>query len=726
LPGSLAGSVSLATLEVTQGQRRFAFAFAVAMLAIACAATALARIPGYADPSVLAALIGAVIVTEVLSACLLFNQFLESRALWIAVVSAGYLATGLIVVGYLLTFPGVFSPHGFFAANDETALTLWCVWHLSFPFAALVAALAKWRAKPIASGRRPSALLLGLIAVCLLATTLLVYYCSRYASALPILLDANGFTPLMVRDVLPAICLVDVAAIASLVRRRAVTPLELWLPVAVLASMLDAIMGVIAARYSVVWYIGKFFAVASSSIMLTIYLAEIARISKALASANAQLHAISEHIARHDAVTGLPNRSNFEERVRAELLQESDRDRHVALLHVNLDRLGTINEAMGKATGDEVLREIGRRLVAGMRREDVVASLGGDEFGILLANAFPVRDFTAVAQDVQASIRQSLLAGGHRVFPSASIGIGIAPNDAITAEGLLGAAAAAMDLAKRSGGNQVRYYRAAMHEAAVERIRIESEMRTGLLRRQFRVYYQPIVDIASGRTVGAEALLRWEHPQHGLRSPDAFIPAAEQNGLMVPLGAWVLETVASQMRHWYDAGIDVGVAVNVSVREFQDPGFFDRLSEALRSQRVRPETLTVEITESLAIDESEQTRQTFSRCRDLGVNLSLDDFGTSHACLANVKRLPITSLKIDKSFIRDLPQNRTDAAIVTAVLAFAKNLGLSAVAEGIETLEQHEWLRGAGCALAQGYLFAPPMPVERFEARLRSEQRQTA
>lgn len=696
----------------------------IAMVVLAIVAIAVGRTPGHNNPSVLAALMGAVIVTELLSACLLFGQFLEIRQAWLAAVGAAYLFSGECIIGYLLTFPHVFSTNGFFGANEQTSLSLWLVWHAAFPLGLVVASVLKNKSRSHPLTRRRARRTLGWLTLsCTMAAAIAVWLVSRNAHALPVMLDAHGFTPLTVRGILPLISLLDVAALALLLKKRASTTLELWLPIALLASLLDAVMGVISERYSIVWYTGKFFAVASSSVMLTVFLAEIARISKALAQATLRLRAVSDHIARHDAVTNLPNRAALQERMDDALLRAREHGNRTALFHVNLDRFRIVNEAVGTAAGDQLLREFGRRIGEAAGRESFVACTCGADFVVLPTAARTPKDVAARVNDIMASLRQPYIVGGRRIFPSASIGISVAPVDADDAEALLDAAATAMHLAKSSGGNQFRFYCSSMHTAAIEQLDMEADLRSALRRRQFRVYYQPIVDITTRRTVSAEALLRWEHPRHGLVAPDKFIPAAELNGTIIQIGAWVLDTVARQVRNWQEQGTMIPVAVNVSAREFQDPAFYDRVAATITRNRIDPALLTIEVTESLAIDDSDETKRTFARCRELGVGLSLDDFGTSHACLASVKRLPINTLKIDKAFVAELATNRTDAAIATAILSFAKSLGLTTVAEGIETVEQLEWLRSAGCGLGQGFLFSRPVPAAEFEQHLGAERR---
>lgn len=709
--------------DVSDKQRWAARRVAVAMAIVAVVAIAFGRSPGHVNSGVLASLMGAVVVTELLSAALLFNRFVGSRALWLGAVGAGYFFIGCCVIAYLLTFPGVFSRAGYFGANEQTALTIWCVWHAVFPLAILVALILRAKTVRAPAAREALRVVGSCIALSVILAALLAYLIIRNSSVLPELMNERGFTLLMVGGVLPFICGLDVIALIALARQRSQKAIEVWLPIAVLASMLDAIMGVIASRYSIVWYVGKFFAVTSSSIMMTVFLTEIAQISKALARANRELRAVAEHISRHDALTDLPNRSLLEKCLRETLLSDAERGSRTALLHVNLDHFRTINEAIGMAAGDEFLREVARRLCASARREHVVACLGGDDFVVLFSQIAGIEEVAEFARALSGTLRQSFLASGQRIFPSASIGIAVTPEDGIDAEALLGAATAAMNIAKQSGGNQTSFYQSCMRSTAVERIRLESELRTALRHRQLLVYYQPIVDLMTRRTVGAEALIRWQHPRRGLLTPDAFIASAEQNGLIVQVGSWVLETVTRQMGAWDERGMHVPVAVNVSVREFRDPGFFEHLCETIRGSGISPEMLTIEVTETLAIDEAEQTRQTLAACRELGVRISLDDFGTNHACLANIKRLPITTLKIDKTFIRDVAKSPTDAAIVTAILSFAKSLDFVTVAEGVEAVDQLQWLRSAGCAYAQGYLFARPIPAREFEERFVEEAR---
>lgn len=695
------------------------------MILVALCAVAFGRTAGQANNAVLATLMGAVIVTELLSASLLYNQFFQSRAWWLAPIATGYAFVGLCVVGYLLTFPNVFSRHGYFGANGETALLMWCAWHAGFPLA-IIAGMAARNRSAQASLRTVQRTIAATIVASAVVSAALLYLCIRAAPFIPLLMAGHTFTPLMVRGVLPLICAIDVVAVLFLLRRGSSTTVEVWLPVAVLASMLDAVMGVIAPRYSIVWYVGKFFAVTSSTTIVSVFLLEIAHVTNALAHANGRLRALSEHLARHDGVTDLPNRTLLEEKLTDALAEGPGHDARVALLRVNLDHFATINEAMGMSAGDTLLRESARRLGVTVRKAHFVACTGGDDFAIVLPRAGSPDEIASAAEHVLKGLRQSFVASGHRIFPSGSIGIAVAPDDGRDAETLLGAAAAAMDAAKRSGGNQLCFYHSSMRQASVERIAMESQLRAALRQRQFVVYYQPIVDIATRQTAGAEALVRWKHPERGLIAPDAFIPSAEQSGLIVPIGVFVMRTAARQARLWFEQGLRYPISVNVSVREFRDPAFFDNICKILDQERILPELLCIEVTETLAIDDAEQTQQTLAACRERGVRISLDDFGTSHACLANVKRLPITTLKIDKMFVRDLGHSRTDGAIVTAILAFAKSLGLTTVAEGVETMEQLQWLRSAGCAYAQGYLFSKPIPADAFEAHVVAERRRTA
>jgi diguanylate cyclase (GGDEF)-like protein len=709
-------------LPVTVGQQSTARYVATSMLVVAIAASMLGRWAASAHTGVLAAIMGAVIITELLSAALLFNQFVESRAAWLAAVATGYTFVGFCVVGYLLTFPGVFSAGGFFGASLPTALLVWCIWHAGFPLAALAGVwLRRARRRVAISTSRVVAWCVGASAV---ASAAALYFCIHAAPVLPDLLDAHGFTPLMTRGVLPAICILDALAAVAIVQTSSPSTAELWLPVALIASMLDAIMGVIAPRYAVVWYVGKFFALASSTTIVSVYLVEIAAVSRALTHANAKLRSLSEHLARYDPVTELPNRSVLQEHVRDRLDHAKRGEGRIAVLHVSLDHFSTISEAMGMSAADDLLRESAHRL-ASLRGEHLVACTGGGDFVVVLASA-GTSEITATADDILRAMRQSFVAGGHRIFPSGSLGVAVAPDDGADPESILGAAAAAMEIAKQDGGNQVRFYRSSMRKASVERIALEAELRSALRSSELVVHYQPIVDVGTRKIAGVEALVRWMHPQRGLVGPDAFIPSAEQNGLIVPIGKFVLRTALRQMRSWISRGVRLPVSVNVSVREFRDPGFFDHLCGALAAERVPPELLCIEVTETLAIDDAEQTRQTLSACRDLGLRISLDDFGTSHACLANVKRLPITSLKIDKLFVRDLVSSRTDAAIATAILSFAKSLQLVTVAEGVETPEQLQWLRSAGCAYAQGFLFSKAVPAEAIELQLRDQRLRTA
>jgi diguanylate cyclase (GGDEF)-like protein len=388
-------------------------------------------------------------------------------------------------------------------------------------------------------------------------------------------------------------------------------------------------------------------------------------------------------------------------------------DRLVALLFLDLDRFKVINDTLSHDTGDQILQSVFQRLKKCVRHSDTVARLGGDEFAILLTHIAQTSDIAPIAQEILDALCQPLQLGEHEVFVTASMGISIYPYDGDETGILLQHADIAMHQAKDRGKNNYQFYTTEMNTRSVGQLNLESALRRGLERREFLIHYQPQVDLQSGRIVGVEALIRWQHPERGLVSPAEFIPLLEETGLIVPVGEWVLQSACEQARAWEDAGISpTYVSVNLSARQFGAASFLAVVDQLRKEARLDARLLELEITESVLMQEGDNSLQTLEALQAMGIRIAIDDFGTGYSSLAYLKRFPIHTLKIDRTFIKDLPRDGDDAAIVTAVISLARGLGLNVVAEGVETAEQLRFLRSRSCDTVQGFIFSKPLPAE--------------
>jgi diguanylate cyclase (GGDEF)-like protein/PAS domain S-box-containing protein len=425
-----------------------------------------------------------------------------------------------------------------------------------------------------------------------------------------------------------------------------------------------------------------------------------------------------EHLAHHDFLTDLPNRSLLRDRLDVALAQARRDGQLVAALFIDLDRLKVVNDTLGHAAGDRMLREAAARLAGCTREGDTVARLGGDEFMVVLPNLDDARGAAVAAQKIRESLAQVTELNGQEVFVSASIGVSLFPADAADAETLIRNADAAMYSAKRHGGDNYQFYTADLNVQVQERLAIEQGLRVARERNEFSLVYQPKIDLESGRMIGVEALLRWQHPSVGLISPGRFIPLAEETGLIIPIGEWVLRTACEQIRAWRDAGIELPVAVNLSACQFRQRNLAHTIHRILSETGVPPKCLELEITESDVMENAEIAIATLDELKARGVSISVDDFGTGYSSLSYLKRFPLDVLKIDRSFVRDIAVDSDDAAIVEAIIALARSLEIKVVAEGVETEDQMAFLNRAGCDYAQGYLFSQPVESGQIPALL--------
>lgn len=419
-----------------------------------------------------------------------------------------------------------------------------------------------------------------------------------------------------------------------------------------------------------------------------------------------------QYLASHDLLTGLPNRALFLDRLAHALVWAGRRGRICAVLFLDCDRFKMINDTLGHEAGDRVLQTFADRLGACVRSGDTVARLGGDEFAVLLGDVARPDHVPAVAAKILSAIAQPVEAQGRELFVTTSVGISVSPPDAGDSADLLKNAEAAMYRAKEAGRNCYEFYSADMSAKAVERLSLETALRHALEREQFVLYYQPQVDLGSRRLIGFEALIRWRHPDFGLVPPARFVPLLEETGLIVPVGEWVLRTACAQMNAWRASALNARVAVNLSARQFKDAKLAPMIARTLSESRFDPRYLELEITESVVMDDAETAAQTLADLGAKGVRLAIDDFGTGYSSLSYLKRFPIDTLKIDSSFVRDIPGDADDAAIVGAIIALAHRLDIAVVAEGVETQAQLDFLRARHCNAVQGYFFGQPKPAD--------------
>jgi diguanylate cyclase (GGDEF)-like protein/PAS domain S-box-containing protein len=416
------------------------------------------------------------------------------------------------------------------------------------------------------------------------------------------------------------------------------------------------------------------------------------------------------HMAYHDALTGLPNRALLEDRLKLALAQAQRTGQPFAIVSMDVDRLKIINDTLGHAAGDQLLKAIADRLRANTRDTDTVARVGGDEFILLMPGGARGPGAGTIGTKILDAFHRPFEVEGREVHASPSIGIAVYPDDGDGADTLLRNADAAMYKAKRQG-NGFQIYTPSLNKATAERMLLENDLRHALERDELLLYYQPQAEVGSGRIFGVEALIRWQHPTLGLVAPDHFIGLAEETGLIVPVGEWVLRQACEQGRKWHAAGIDdLTIAVNISVRQFLQPDLAGVIGRVLARSGLPARCLELEITESTAMEDLEASGQVLRTLQDMGVRIAIDDFGTGHSSLSYLKNFPIQTLKIDRSFVKDIPADPNDAAIASAAIAMAHSLGLSVIAEGVETAEQLEFLRERSCDAFQGYLISRPVP----------------
>ncbi|MEO5356863.1 MAG: EAL domain-containing protein [Nitrospirae bacterium YQR-1] len=422
-----------------------------------------------------------------------------------------------------------------------------------------------------------------------------------------------------------------------------------------------------------------------------------------------------QYLAHFDSLTDLPNRTLFYDRLSHTLGHSRRYNQMFALLFLDLDGFKYVNDTLGHDMGDLLLKKAAKKLPVCVRDTDTVAHVGGDEFVIILPFIKKTQDAALVAEKIIESISEPYYLDGHECFVGASIGISIYPTDGDDIDTLLKNSDIAMYQAKEKGRNNYQFFNSEMNTKALRRLKLENNLRKALERDEFVLYYQPKINLSTGKVCAVEALIRWVNPQYGLISPLEFIPLAEETGLIIPIGEWVLRTACRESVQWQRAGgVALVMAVNLSARQFKSEDFIKTIEDVLSDTQLRPELLELELTESIVMEDAERTIKILRSVRDKGIHIAIDDFGMGYSSLSYLKRFPICRLKIDKSFVRDITTDPDDEAISTAIIAMAHSLKLDVTAEGVETLEQLEFLRALKCDEAQGYLFSRPVPSKDF------------
>jgi len=427
-----------------------------------------------------------------------------------------------------------------------------------------------------------------------------------------------------------------------------------------------------------------------------------------------------EYLASHDSLTGLPNRDMFNRLLHSAMADAWRRQLQFALLFIDLDRFKIINDSLGHEAGDTLLAEIASRLRQNLGSGDIVARLGGDEFVVILEHSAERDDIEGIARKLLAAVSQPVQLSGYECHATASIGIATFPEHGSDVHTLTKNADMAMYLAKEDGKNNFRFFTKAVKMQSIERLTLENCLRQALARNEFSLHYQPKVDLGTGQITGVEALLRWTHVEHGMLPPGQFIPLAEETGLIVPIGRWVLREACAQNMAWQRCGLrPVSMAVNLSPRQFSDENLLQDIDEALAASGMLPVLLQLEVTESMMKRDVARAIRVLDAIQSRGIRIAIDDFGTGYSSMSLMKQFPIDTIKIDRSFVRDLPDDTEDQAIAQAIISMGRALGMTIVAEGVETVEQETFLRAHGCDEMQGFLFSRPLPPEGLADLLR-------
>jgi len=429
------------------------------------------------------------------------------------------------------------------------------------------------------------------------------------------------------------------------------------------------------------------------------------------------------HRHEYDSLTNLPNRSLLREQLNQVLDKQKELPGMIPVVTLSLDRINRINSTLGHDIGDSVLCKVAQRLSNCRENINIVARLEAAEFAIVIQPVTEKQDAAKIAQKILDIVAQPMIVKGSELYLTASIGISLSPSDASDGDQLLKNAYTAMYNSQQQGGNNYQFYMAKIADSSINIFNQETCLRNALKRSEFEVYYEPQIEIKTGKIIGAEALVRWNHPERGRVSPGEFIPMAEEMGLIAPLGEWVLETACRQTKAWQTQGLPpLRVAVNLSARQFEQKNLTERVSQILRETNLDPKCLELELTEGLILQEETAAHQAFTVWRDMGIRIAIDDFGTGYSSLSYPKRFPFDAIKIDKSFIRDIADDRQNAAITIAIIQMAHYMNMTVIAEGVENESELAFLCAHGCDEIQGYFFSPALPRDEFEALLKSDK----
>ena len=430
------------------------------------------------------------------------------------------------------------------------------------------------------------------------------------------------------------------------------------------------------------------------------------------------------HLLNYDNVTNLPNRLLLRERFNSIIKAADNAQRSVPLLLLGLDRFNRINNSLGNQTSDPIIKEVAERIISCLSTQDTVARLNADQFAIILATLNQQQTVASIAQAIQLALNEPFNLDTGEVFLSSSIGIAFYPSDGRDLNILMKNAAAAMSHTQKLGGNYYQFYATDINIETSQSLALEASLRRALERKEFPVHYQPLVNLQTGQIIGAEALVRWQHPVRGMVSPAEFIPLAEETGLIVPIGEWVLQAACAQAKKWQEAGFSsFRVSVNLSARQFRQPYLTQRIVDTLETTRLNPDDLELELTESTLVENAENAIATLKELKQLGIRIAIDDFGTGYASLSYLKQFPFDDLKIDRSFVHDVTSDTQNTVIMTAVIQMAHNLNLKVTAEGVETEAELAFLCQHQCDAMQGYLFSKPLAASDFESLLLAGKR---
>ena len=659
------------------------------------------------------------ILVSILVFAISWNTHSAERPGNLIILACGFLCVGLLDFAHMLSYKGM--PDFVTPASPQKSIIFWlCARHVD-ALTLLVVALHPWR--PFRDSRSRYWLLgasLVLVA-CIYGIVLLT------PERLPrMFIEDSGLTPLKVALEYGLIALLLLAA--WLFYRSAGRNPEIDTSLLLSATLITILSELSFTSYTNVYdaysLLGHAYKVlAYWFIYRAIFVSSVQQPYERLqAEIKERIRAeeTADYLFQHDSLTGLPNRHLLEKRLEHSLAQAQRNRTLCAVAFVNLDNFKSINDSLGLSCGDEVLRLMARRLAAPLRDTDTLARYGSDEFVLVLSELGCDNDVLPVLQRILDTVQETSVIGGQEITLSASIGLALYPGDGKTPADLLKHSDIAMHRAKRIGGNTWRFFEEAMNTTATEYLTLRNAMKKGLERGEFLLYYQPQVDLLTGHVAGAEALVRWQHPEQGLISPARFIPVAEKSGLILPLGNWILEAACRQAVSWQNAGLPpVRMAVNISAIQFQRENLAQRVAETLAMTGLAPQLLELEITESLLMQDQEHILKTIHELKQMGVRIAIDDFGTGYSSLAYLKRFSVDVLKIDQSFTRGVVENEDDLAIVNAIIQMAHSLGLNTIAEGVETAASSALLGRYGCNEGQGYLFARPMPAAEFAEYLR-------